>query len=106
MARTTKSVTCSQASMAAVGRGRRNQLAAQRDRPASIEVVHDQGLIKHIAKPGHSRQVGFSGALSSSNDWNLGSQIQLPLPREPDGVFVFDWFSCSFLDARTGSLDI
>ncbi len=98
----------------AVRRGGRDQLPAERDRPALIEVVHDPRLTKHVAEAGHSGASWILGRHSvCPHDRNLCSEVQLPLRRElkrdvdagERGV-GFDPLGRSLLDAWTGGFGI
>jgi hypothetical protein len=97
-----------------VGRARRDQLPAERDRPSLIEVVHDPSLAEHVSEAGHDRAGRVLGRYSvCPHDRNFGSEVQLPLRRgserrlDPSERRVrFDLFGRSRFEAWTGSFGI
>jgi hypothetical protein len=63
----------------AVGRGGGDQLAAKRDRPASIEVMHNPGLTEHIAEATQSLRLDSQGSLrlSTRPEFRFGSSAPI-----------------------------
>jgi hypothetical protein len=97
-----------------IGRARRDQLPAERDRPALIEVVHDPRLSEHVAEAGHCSAGRVLGRYAiCPHHGNFGSEVQLPLRRERERCFDpgerrvrFDLFGRSLFGAWTGGLRI
>jgi hypothetical protein len=98
-----------------IGRVPRDQLPAERNRPALIEVVHDPRLSEHVAEAGHGRAGRVLGRYAvCPHHRNFGSEVQLPLRREAQRRRLdpgerrvrFDLFGGSLFDARTGSFGV
>ena len=63
-----------------VGRARRDQLPAERDCPALIEVVHDPRLSEHVAEAGYGRAgwiLGRHSVCSTQPEFRLGSSTPI-----------------------------